>query len=136
MRLITINLPESYLRALEEICNFTGTSRSELLRQAIRSRIITDLGLVNKLKKVSERKKVTEFFDYCINCEKKLHTTEKQNHFCHKKIEIFELKFCCSCYEQFKDTTFNEFPAHLIENINKKINAYKKHSSKVSIDGK
>jgi len=136
MKLITINLPESYLRALDEICKFTDSSRSELLRQAIRSRIITDLGLANKLKEVSERERVAEFFDYCINCDKKLHTSEERNHYFHKKIEIFKLKFCCSCYEQLEDTPFDEFPAHLIDNIHRKIEAYKKYRSKVSLDVK
>ena len=130
MKIITVNLPDSYLRALEEICRFTDTSRSELLRHAIRTYLMSEIGLIVTLEKICKRKRETEFFDYCINCEKKLHTTSRRNHFFHKKIEVFELKFCCSCYEQFKDTTFEEFPAHLIDKIYRKIKEYKKEGLK------
>jgi Arc/MetJ-type ribon-helix-helix transcriptional regulator len=130
MKIITVNLPDSYLKVLEEICRITDMSRSELLRQAIRSYLITEIKLTNNLKNVCKRKREIEFFNYCINCERKLHETSRQNHFFHKDIEVFELKFCCSCFEQFKDKTFEEFPADLIEKIYRKIKDYKKERLK------
>lgn len=127
MKIITVKLPDSYLRSLEKISKFTDVRRSEILRQAIRSYIIKEIKLSKKLEEALERKRANQFFDYCINCERKLHTGVRKNYFFYKNIEVFELKFCCSCYEHFKDIAFNEFPADLFDNIQKKIKAYKKY---------
>jgi len=136
MRIITVNLPDSYIRSLEKISLITCASRSELLRQAIKSYIIKEIKLVGKTWKEIDEKKITRFFDYCINCERKLDNRARRNHFFHKNIEVFELKFCCSCYKQFKDKSLDEFPAHLIDSIQKKIKAYKKYSLRDSLDSK
>ena len=127
MKLITVNLPDSYLKLLERISICTGIKRAELLRQAIGSYIIKEINFAKKLEKGLEDKKITRFFDYCINCEGKLHTEVGKSHLFHKNIEVFELKFCCACYRRFKDISFDDFPAHLIDNIRKKIKAYKKN---------
>lgn len=134
MKLITAKLPDSYIRLLEKSRLCTGISRSELLRQAIRDYLIKEICFADKLEKAFEDKKITRFFDYCINCEKKLHSPSRMNHHFHKNIEVFELKFCCSCYEKVKDTSFDEFPAHIIDKIKKKIKAYKKYSVRDSLD--
>lgn len=127
MKIITVNLPESYKKSLEEISQITAASKSELLRQAVKSYIIKETKLVENLKKELEKRRIIRFFDYCINCERKLDNTARCNHLFHKDVEVFELKFCCSCYKQFKDKSFDEFPTHLIDTIKKKIKAYKKH---------
>ena len=127
MKIITVNIPEEYLRLLDEISGCIRASCSEELREAIRTQLINELRLGEKTEKDIEKKKIIRFFDYCINCESKLDYIARRNHFFYKNIEVFELKFCCSCYKQFKDKSFDEFPVCLIDKIRKKIKAYKKY---------
>lgn len=46
MRIITINLPESYIRAIEHLIGDAGIypSRSELIRVAVREFLIKEMG--------------------------------------------------------------------------------------------
>ena len=125
MKIVTVNVPESYLKLLEKISSCAGITRSELVRQAVRSYLIREIKLTEKLEKELQVKKITGFFDYCINCESKLHNEAKKSHLFHKNIEVFILKFCCACYRQFKDKSFDDFPAHIIDRIRKKIKKYK-----------
>jgi len=125
MRIITVKIPEEYLRLLEERGGCTGINISENIRQAVRTQLIDEFRLGEKIEKDIEKKKITSFFDYCINCESKLDNLARRNHFFYKNIEVFELKFCCSCYKQFKAKSFDEFPVYLIDKIRKKIKAYK-----------
>ncbi len=125
MKIITVDIPEEYLRLLEERGGCTGINISEHIRLAVRTQLINELRLGEKREKDIEKKKITKFFDYCINCESKLDNIERRNHFFYKNIEVFELKFCCSCYKQFKAKSFNEFPVCLIDKIRKKIKTYK-----------
>jgi len=125
MRIITVNIPEEYLRLLEERGGCTHVSWTKELQESIRTQLINELRLGEKREKDIEKKKITKFFDYCINCESKLDNIARRNHFFYKNIEVFELKFCCSCYKQFKDKSFDEFPVRLIDKIRKKIKAYK-----------
>ena len=136
MRIVTVDLSDSDIKELLEGCICTGTYRPEHLRLAIREQIRNEFILAGKTEKEIEEEKITRFFDYCINCERRVDNIARRNHFFHKNIEIFELKFCCSCYKQFKDKSFDEFPAHLIDNIQKKIKAYKKYSLRDSLDSK
>lgn len=136
MRLIKVNLPDSYIKELLKSNICTGTNRPEHLRLAIRDLIVNEVKLAKKTEKEIEEEKITRFFDYCINCERRVDNITRRNHFFHKNIEVFELKFCCSCYKQFKDKSLDEFPAHLIDSIQKKIKAYKKYSLKDSLDSK
>ena len=136
MKIIKINLPDSYIQSLQEAVLCSGGSSSEHLRVAIRDLILNDRRLSKKREKEIEERKITRFFDYCINCERELDNTVRKNHHFHKNIEVFELKFCCSCHKQFKDKSFDEFPAHLIDRIQKKIKAYKKYSIRDSLDSK
>lgn len=128
MKLIKINLPDSYIKSLQEAVLCSGGSRSKHLRVAIRDLIVNERGLFEKRENEIEEKKITRFFDYCIKCDRKLDTTARRNHHFHKNIEVFELRFCCSCHKQFKDKTLDEFPAGLIDSIQKKVKAYKKYS--------
>ncbi|MFX0106251.1 MAG: ribbon-helix-helix domain-containing protein [Candidatus Hodarchaeota archaeon] len=127
MKLITVNLPDSYLKLLEKNSLCSGISRSELLRQAIRSYLIKELKFAKRLEKALEDKKITRFFNYCINCDQRLHTISSGNHHFHKNVEVFELRFCCSCYERFKDISIDEFPEHLIKKIQRKIKIFKNY---------
>ena len=117
MKIITISLPESHIRRLEKMSQGTGVSRSELIRAAIRELLVNELILIEELKKEKKRKLISRFFDYCINCERKLHEVSRKNHFFHKTIEIFKLKFCCSFYEHYQEKTLEEFPPDLIDKI-------------------
>jgi hypothetical protein len=137
MKIITVDIPEEYLRLLEERDGRIRFSWSQELQEAIRTQLINELRLGEKREKDTEEKKITKFFDYCINCESKLHNIARRNHFFYKNIEVFELKFCCSCYKQFKDKSFDEFPVSLIDKIRKKIKAYKNiGSTEFSLKGK
>ena len=129
MKIISVQLPESYTRLLEKMTPEIGVSRSELIRIAIRDFLRNELIFSEELKKEDRKIKIERFFDYCINCEKKLHSPSVRNHFFHKTIEIFKLKFCCSCYKNYKDKSFSEFPEELIEKIRKKIKAFKENFS-------
>jgi metal-responsive CopG/Arc/MetJ family transcriptional regulator len=126
MKIVTVNVPESYLKLIEKSCFCTGITRSELVRQAVRSYLIGEIKLAKRLENELEDNKITRFFDYCINCESKLYTEAGKSHLFHKNIEVFVLRFCCSCYKRFKDTSFDDFSAHIIDNIRKKIKKYKK----------
>ena len=125
MKLVPVDVPESYLKLIEKSCFCTGITRSELVRQAVRSYLIGEIKLAKRLENELEDNKITRFFDYCINCESKLYTEAGKSHLFHKNIEVFVLRFCCSCYKRFKDTSFDDFPAHLIDKIRKKIKKYK-----------
>jgi len=127
MKLVPVDVPESYLKLIKKSCICTGITRSELVRQAVRAYLVRELRLAEGLENELEDKKSTRFFDYCINCERKLHTEAGKSHLFHKNIEVFVLRFCCTCYKQFKDTSFDDFPAQLIDNIRKKIKKYKKN---------
>jgi len=126
MKLVSVDLPDSYLKLLKKNSICAGINRSELLRHAIRSYIIREFRLAEGLENELEDKKSPNFFDYCINCEGGLYNEARENHLFHKNIEVFVLRFCCACYRQFKDTSFDDFPAQLIDNIQKKIKEYKK----------
>jgi len=138
MRLITVDLSDPNIKKFLEGCICTGTNRPEHVRLAIREQIReefifteqirNEFKFTRKTEREIEEEKITRFFDYCINCERRVDSITRRNHFFHKNIEVFELKFCCSCYKQFKDKTLDEFPAHLIDSIQKKVKAYKKYS--------
>ena len=127
MKLVPVDVPESYLKLIKKSCICTGINRSELVRQAVRAFLVRELRLGEELENELEDKMFTGFFDYCINCERKLDKEAGKSHLFHKNIEVFVLRFCCACYRQFKDTSFDDFPAHLIDNIRKKIKKYKKN---------
>ncbi len=130
MKIVTANVPDSYIKLIEEISSRTCASRSELLRVAIKQFLLKEMGLAQKLEKELGKLKIFNFFDYCINCEKKLDSLAGKNHKFHKNFEVFELKFCCSCYKKFKDKPFDEFPAYLIKRIKKKVKEYNDYMEK------
>ena len=127
MKIISADVPDSYLKLIEKCSECAGINRPEHLRLEIRSQIRRELLDDEELEKELEDKKITGFFDYCINCEIKLYNEARNRHFYHKDIEVFELKFCCACYRQFKDISFDDFPTHIINNIRKKIKKYKRN---------
>ena len=127
MKLMPVDLPDSYLKLLKKISSCSGITRSELVRHAIRFYLVRELKLAKGLENELEDEKSPKFFDYCINCEGGLNNEARENHLYHKNIEVFILRFCCACYRQFKDTSFDDFPAELIDNIRNKIKKYKKN---------
>jgi hypothetical protein len=123
---LTIYLRDAPSIALDELSRLTGISKTELIEVAIKQFLIGEILFLNQLQKECYENKISKFFEYCIYCDKKLDTYSKKNHHYHKSIEIFELKFCCTCYEKFKDIPFNKLPAHIIKKIQGKLTAYKK----------
>jgi len=51
MKIITANVPDSYIKLIEEISSRTCASRSELLRLAIKQFLLKEMGLAQKLEK-------------------------------------------------------------------------------------
>ncbi len=149
MRNITINLPDVYVKLIAQIGEKTGRSRSELIRIAIKDRLEKDLPffaiIENKFpdiqlerrkreeiqKKIEfkrlvelKKKRELEFYNYCILCDRKLHPETRP-----KKIngfDVYELRFCCSCYEKYEGKTLDEFPDLISKKIQKKLEKYKK----------
>lgn len=135
MRNITINLPNAYLKILEDLSQKTGITRSELIRRAIRDQLQKDLpflSVINNLHPEIEleikKEKIMQFFNYCILCNKRLHYS-KQPYKC-KNLEILELRFCCSCFKKVEGKSFNELPNNIISKIQKKLEEYKKQIKK------
>ncbi len=127
MKLITVELPDSYLELLEKSGICVGVNRPEHLRLEIRENLRQELRLAGELEYELEGKKSAGFFDSCINCGGILHNKARKSHLFHKGIEIFVLRFCCACYTHFKDIPFKDFPPQLIDNIRKKTRKYMKN---------
>ena len=148
MRNITINLPEAYVKLLAKVGEKTGRSRSELIRIAIKDRLEKDLPffalieniypdiqlerkkkeeIKNKIeiKRLLElkKKRELEFYNYCIFCDRKLHPESKPIEF--NNFNIFELRFCCICYEKFEGKSLDEFPDSISKKIQEKLERYK-----------
>ena len=149
MRNITINLPDIYVEILEKLRKEKGTSRSELIRRAIKDLLVTDLPFNNiinqlfpeldaerkireELRKKQEMKKLfelkrlkrTEFYNFCIVCNSRLHSITKPVN--HKGVNVIELKFCCSCFKKFEGKTLDELPGRVINKIRRKLKNYNK----------
>ncbi|MFX1494745.1 MAG: hypothetical protein ACFFBZ_10725, partial [Promethearchaeota archaeon] len=124
------NIPDSYIKLIEEISSRTCASKSELLRIAIKQFLLKEMGLAQKLEQELERIKNTNIFDYCINCNRKLENLDGKNHKFHQNYEILGLKFCSLCYKKFKDKSIYEFPEYLIIRIQRKIKEFKDYIEK------
>ena len=125
MKILPANLPEPYIRLIEENCLVPCIRPPEHIRIAVRE-LIRNGYLPSDIPEVDpQQTKNLRFFDYCINCERSIFFPEKRTHFFHKNIEVFKLYFCCDCYEQFKDKSFDDFPEDLINKIQRKLKAYK-----------
>ncbi|MFX1426628.1 MAG: hypothetical protein ACFFBE_09255 [Promethearchaeota archaeon] len=107
---------------------------SERIRKIIQFYVANNVKLLEKLRKKIEVEKINKFFNYCINCGSRLDYKTRRNHLIHKNIEVFNLKFCCYCYEQFMDYSVDELPAYLLEDIQNKIRAYKEFHLRDSLD--
>jgi Arc/MetJ-type ribon-helix-helix transcriptional regulator len=124
MRVITIYLPEMYLDMLEVLRNNTGISRSELIRIAIKDRLEKDKQLLLELKK----KRITKFYNYCIECESRLHISAKPIEY--KDFKVFDLRFCCSCYKKYEGKSLEELPNKIKRKIKRKIERFNKSIKK------
>ena len=127
MRIVSVELSESDLESLEKLIPCRGVYRPESIRLAIRDLIREELLLGRELGRELERKPVKDdgfrLLNFCINCERELYNIVRKNY---RNFEVFQLKFCCSCYDQFKDKSFDEFPSYLIKRIKKRVREYKK----------
>jgi hypothetical protein len=131
MKILPANLPESYIRLIEENCLGHCINAPEHIRIAVRELIRNEFLTSEFLEEEPPQTNNIRFFECCINCERRLHFPASGAHIFHKNIEIFKLQFCCSCYEKFKDKSLAEFPEDLIDKIQKKIKAYKREYLRV-----
>lgn len=153
MKIITINLPEKYLEILEKMSVKCDTSRSELIRRAIRDQLSRDFALFslfeqlcpdfkeeqkkkNELRKKREMKRLlelkkqreTEFYNFCIFCDSKLHSSIKPINY--KGIKVMELRFCCRCFKRFEANSLEELPDYIIKKIRRKLKKHNKLRNK------
>ncbi len=153
MRNITINIPDAYIKLLEKLGNERNASRSELIRRAIKEHLEKDLAFYSAILKLSpelelelkkrkelqnqrrlqiklklEKEKIKKFFNFCVLCDRRLHTKETENYYRFRNLDIFELKFCCSCYKKYEGKPLIELPEPLLEKIQEKLKEFKKFS--------
>ena len=149
MKNITINLPDLYLEILDKIRQEQGTSRSELIRRAIKEYLEIDLDFNNMIHqlfpKLEEERKIRaelqkrqqlknlfelnrlkkrEFYNFCIACDRSLHPRTKPVN--HKGVNVMELRFCCSCFKKYEGKTLDELPDRIIKKIRRKLKNYNK----------
>ncbi len=60
--------------------------------------------------------------NYCVSCSRRLHIPISPRKY--KNYNVFELRFCCSCYKKYGNQTIDEFPKSLIEVIKQKVKDY------------
>ena len=79
-----------------------------------------------EMKKLLELKRLkkTEFYNFCIVCDRRLHSTTKPIN--HKGVNVMELKFCCSCFKKFEGKTLNQLPDRVFNKIRRKLKKYNK----------
>jgi Arc/MetJ-type ribon-helix-helix transcriptional regulator len=65
MKIVTVNIPEAYLEAIEELTGDDGLypSRSELIRCAVRKFLLKELKIVKNMEKLELREEESEFDD-------------------------------------------------------------------------
>lgn len=107
---------------------------SERMRKIFQFYVANNIKLIEKVRKRIEVERVNKFFNYCINCGSKLDYKTRRNHFIHINIEVFNLKFCCNCYEQFMDYSLEELPTYLLDHIQNKIRDYREFHSRNSLE--
>ena len=124
MRLVTVELPDSYVEQLQELYWGLGMSRGRLIQIAIRDLLVKEFRLhpeLNERERVEPEKveppKEKQLYYHCLNCGCKLH--EPKEPYSHKKFKIIEFKFCCDCYKIYKDFSFDQFPPKIITRIEK-----------------
>ncbi len=133
MKIIHIELTDDYLDQLENItgcpCIFPSEETRIAIREMIREEYLSGnegnhQDFQNKLKE----RRYSAFYDYCINCDQRIYS--KIGHLKYKNRDIFELRFCCSCFEKFKGKTLEDFPDLIIEKINRKLSEFRKIKNK------
>jgi len=65
MKIVTVNVPESYLDAIEKLVGDSGLypSRSELIRCAVRKFLINELKMAKKMKEIQKEPKTDDLDD-------------------------------------------------------------------------
>lgn len=86
----------------------------------------------NEFKRLAElkKKRELEFYNYCILRERKLHpetSLKKINGF-----NIYELRFCCMCFEKYEGQTLDDLPKSVFRKIKKKLERYEALTKKNS----
>jgi len=65
MRIVTVNVPENYIKAISKLVGDDGLypSRSELIRCAVRDFLVKELNLARNMQKFETSKEEEEVFD-------------------------------------------------------------------------
>ena len=61
MKLVPVDVPESYLKLIKKICMGAEINRSELVRQAVKSFLIREITLTEELKNELEDNRSPDF---------------------------------------------------------------------------
>lgn len=129
MKIIHIELTDDYLDLLENMTEGPCIFPSEETRVAVREMIREEFLSGNEENHQDFQLKLKErgcspFYDYCINCDKRVYS--ELRHLKYKNRNIFELRFCCFCFEKFKGKTLEDLPDSIIEKINRKLSEFRK----------
>lgn len=65
-----------------------------------------------------------EYIDRCLYCGRILHY-RNQIRRKHKGIKLFQFKFCCRCFERFKNKNLEELPDRVFKNIDRILRKYR-----------
>lgn len=75
--------------------------------------------------KETSKLKDYKFFNYCIICDRRLHS--KENYQKILNVEVFNVRFCCACFKKYKIKILKKIPENLITLILKKMDMFQKH---------
>lgn len=107
MKMWKIGLPEKDIILIKAlIAEGRYPSLSQFVRYAIRDLILE------------------EYLDRCVYCGNIIHY-RNQIRRRDKGIKVYTFKFCCRCFEKFKDKTLEELPNKVFKNIHRKLDKYR-----------
>jgi len=131
MKMITVHLPDIYVKILEEMIAEHGLSRGRLLIIAIRDKLKEDMALMERFDpefktKLVEREeirlkrlKLLNLYRKCITCGSRVNSKGPYAH--DQDFEVMELRFCCSCFKKYEKLAFDDFPEEVKDKISERL---------------
>lgn len=121
-------MPDSYLKFLDILGLKYNESRSSLVRRALNDFLNDEekyQAKINEEIKEKYRKPTLPFYRFCIACDSRVVTQTELFKRNYPNLNIFELRFCCSCFAKYENTPLNKLPKALLKKIQDKIREYK-----------